>query len=275
MDFLTLFFVFLFGTIIGSFLNVVIYRYNSGTSPLEGRSQCFSCGKTLQWYELIPVASFLWQKGRCRNCKVKLSWQYPAVEIISGVVFVLVFSLDKPIMETIYLFFVFSTLLVIGVYDMRHKIIPDGLVVFFSLLALAWFFGNVGFAQAFSFPHAWTLIAGPMIFLPFWILWFVSEGRWIGLGDGKLGLGIGWFLGATLGGSAVLLAFWIGAFWALVVIAMQKIAFNFSASGSSQTLSMKSEIPFGPFLILSIFVIYFTGINFLDGSINLFGFLFN
>lgn len=275
MDLLTSFSVFLFGAIIGSFLNVVIYRYNSGTSPLKGRSQCFSCGKVLRWYELIPIVSFLWQRGRCRNCKVKLSWQYPTVEIISGVVFVLVFSLDKPILETIYLFFVFSTLLVIGVYDMRHKIIPDGLVVFFSLLALAWFFWNVGFVQAFLFPHVWTLIAGPMIFLPFWILWFVSEGRWIGLGDGKLGLGIGWFFGATLGGSAVLLAFWIGAFWALAIIAMQKIAFNFGASNFSQTLSMKSEIPFGPFLILSIFVVYFTGINFLDGSINLFGFLFN
>ncbi|MEK7460542.1 MAG: prepilin peptidase [Patescibacteria group bacterium] len=273
MDFLTLAIVFVVGTIIGSFLNVVIYRYNSGTSPFEGRSLCFSCGKSLHWYELIPILSFLMQNGRCRECGVRLSWQYPAVEIITGIVFVAVFAQGLPPVETIYLCAVFSTLLVIGVYDLRHKIIPDGLSALFAILALVWFFGNVEFANVFSYPYVWTLIAGPMIFLPFWALWFVSGGRWIGLGDGKLGLGIGWFLGATLGGSAVLLAFWIGAAWALAAMALQKILAKVVSHRFQETLSMKSEIPFGPFLIVSVFVIYFTGANFFDGSINLFGFL--
>lgn len=286
MDLLVLAFVFIFGTIIGSFLNVVIYRYNSGSSPLMGRSQCFSCGKTLKWYELVPLFSFLFQKGRCRECNVKLSWQYPIVEILSGIIFVSVFLLGRPPLETVILIAIFSILLVIAVYDLRHKIIPDGLVALFASLGLVSFFIKVDLSQAFHFPYIWTLIAGPMLFLPFWALWAVSSGRWLGLGDGKLALGIGWFLGATLGGSAIMLAFWIGAGYALCVMGMQSASqklkvlkskvgapaflstFDFRLSDSP--ISMKSEIPFGPFLILATLIVYFTSVNFFDGSINFF-----
>src|SRR3989344_8573532 len=100
MDFLNIAMVFILGTIIGSFLNVVIYRYNSGTSPLTGRSQCFSCGETLSWRQLVPIFSFLVSRGRCAKCGVRLSWQYPIVETISGAIFVTVFLLGKPISET-------------------------------------------------------------------------------------------------------------------------------------------------------------------------------
>lgn len=281
MDILVLAFVFIFGTIIGSFLNVVIYRYNSGSSPLTGRSQCFSCGKTLNWYELIPLFSFLFQKGRCRECSVKLSWQYPIVEALSGIIFVSVFLLGRPPLETVILIVIFSTLLVIAVYDLRHKIIPDGLVALFAVLGLVMFFTEVDITRAFHFPFVWTLIAGPMLFFPFWFLWFISQGRWLGLGDGKLALGIGWFLGATLGGSAIMLAFWIGAAYALAIMATQRVAIIASAYASQKSkvlksetsLTMKSEIPFGPFLILATLIVYFTRVNFFDGSINLFAFL--
>ena len=265
MDFLALVIVFLFGTIIGSFLNVVIYRYNSGTSPLTGRSQCFACGRTLVWYELFPVFSFFAQRGRCGKCKVKLSWQYPVVEILSGMIFVAVFSHGKSIPETVFLLTIFSTLLVIAVYDLRHQIIPDGLAFLFAILGLAKFFATVDISRASHFPYVWTLIAGPMLFLPFWFLWFISRGRWIGLGDGKLALGIGWFLGATLGGTAIMLAFWIGAGYALGIMGMQKVL-----NATKNALSMQSEIPFGPFLILATFIVYFTGVNFFDGTVTLF-----
>lgn len=268
MDFftiITLVIVFIFGTIIGSFLNVVIYRYNSGTSPLTGRSQCFSCGRVLQWYQLIPVLSFLASRGRCAMCGVRLSWQYPIVEVLSGAIFVAVFLLGKPAIEISILLGIFSTLLVIAVYDLRHQIIPDGLVVLFAILGLTKFFLSVPFSEAFRFPYSWTLIAGPMLFFPFWFLWFISQGRWLGLGDGKLALGIGWFLGATLGGSAIMLAFWIGAGYALIAMAIQKILHK-----TKNRLSLQSEIPFGPFLIIAVFIVYFTGVNFFDGSISLF-----
>src|SRR3989304_7044981 len=272
MDVLILLSVFIFGSIIGSFLNVVIYRYNSGNSPLTGRSHFFSCGKTLSWRELIPIVSFLVSKGRCAECGVRLSWQYPIVETLTGLVFVAVFLLSKSVSETTLLLSIFSTLIVIAVYDLRHQIIPDGLVALFSIFALANFFLTVDISSAFHFPYVWTLIAGPMLFLPFWALWFVSSGRWLGLGDGKLALGIGWFLGATLGGSAIMLAFWIGATWAIMIMGIQKIPFLFRYCTNGK-LSMQSEIPFGPFLILATIIVYFTKVNFFDGSVNFFTFI--
>lgn len=270
MEFLIISIVFIFGAIIGSFLNVVIYRYNSGTSFLTGRSQCFSCGKTLSAHELIPIISFFVARGRCAGCKVRLSWQYPIVEALTGSIFVAVFLLEKSTTETALLLTVFSTLLVIAVYDLRHQIIPDGLAAFFAIVSIAWFFWVLpgGPKEAFRFPYYWTLVAGPMLFFPFWALWFVSQGRWIGLGDGKLALGIGWFLGATLGGSAVMLAFWIGAAYALMIMGLQKILHS-----TKSKLSMQSEIPFGPFLILAVFIVYFTKVNFFDGSVTFLTFL--
>lgn len=267
MIFLVLAIIFLFGAIIGSFLNVVIYRYNSSISPFRGRSHCFSCGKTLTPRELIPIFSFLIAKGRCTNCGVKISWQYLTIEVLTGVMFVAVFLLGKPTVETVFLLAIFSTLLVIAAYDLRHQIIPDGLAVLFAVLSLFRFFSEVGFAASYHFPHAWTLIAGPMLFFPFWALWFVSGGRWIGLGDGKLALGIGWFLGASFGATAVILAFWIGAGLALIMMAAQKIMGSFHLGRKflyEKKLTLQSAIPFGPLLILAVFIVYFTQVNFFD-----------
>lgn len=267
MVFLVLAIIFLFGAIIGSFLNVVIYRYNSSISPFRGRSHCFSCGKTLTSRELIPIFSFLIAKGRCSKCGVKISWQYLTVEVLSGILFVAVFLLGKSTIETVLLLAIFSTLLVIAVYDLRHQIIPDGLAALFAILGLMRFFSEVGFFASFHFPFAWTLIAGPMLFFPFWALWFVSGGRWLGLGDGKLALGIGWFLGASLGATAVILAFWIGAGLALIMIGLQKIMQNTGMGRKflyGKKLSLQSAIPFGPLLILAVFIVYFTHINFFD-----------
>lgn len=261
--------VFIFGTIIGSFLNVVIYRYNSSVSPLSGRSQCFSCGKTLSPYELIPVVSFIVSMGRCVGCGVRISWQYMIVEVLTGLMFVAVYLLNKPMPETIFLLAIFSTLLVIAVYDIRHQIIPDGLAALFAVLGLFKFVFEVGAQNIIHFPFAWTLIAGPMLFFPFWALWFISSGRWLGLGDGKLALGIGWFLGASLGASAVILAFWIGAGFAVATMGIQRLLGYFHIGkllSKEKRLSMQSAIPFGPLLILAVFIVYFTKVNFFDLS---------
>lgn len=276
MIFLSTLYTFILGTFIGSFLNVVIYRYNSGTSPLKGRSQCFACGKQLHWYELVPVISFFVQSARCRGCSVHLSWQYPFVEILSGLLFVGVFALNRPIIESMYLIVIFSILLVIAVYDIRHQIIPDGLVATIAIFSVVWSLWTIpgGISHTFNFPYYSTLLAGPLLFLPFWALWFFSRGRWMGLGDGKLALFIGWFLGLSLGISAIMFGFWIGALFAGVMMALQRIQQKFNISKSTSVWSLKSEIPFGPFLILGVVIVYFTHINFFDGSVNFFDLLF-
>src|SRR3989344_2743376 len=135
--------IFIFGTIIGSFLNVVILRYNSGMS-LGGRSGCFSCGKPLTWKELIPLLSFFYQRRKCVGCGSAISWQYPAVEALTGLSFVLIFykyfgndlilSAERVSSALIYAV-IFCLLIVIAVYDMRHKIIPNGPVYLFITLS--------------------------------------------------------------------------------------------------------------------------------------------
>ena len=126
---------FILGLIIGSFLNVVILRLNTDRS-FGGRSGCMTCQKKLTWYELIPVFSFLGLRGRCKNCKTKISIQYPLVELLTGIIFGTlflkfqdVFFLDTLMFSFTYAFYVsvFSLLVVISIYDFRHKIIPDGL----------------------------------------------------------------------------------------------------------------------------------------------------
>src|SRR3989338_5654032 len=96
MNVLFLIFSFILGTVIGSFLNVVIFRYNTGLT-VRCRSKCFSCNKTLSWFELVPIFSFLAQTGKCRKCKSKISWQYPLIEFASGILFILIFYYFPPI----------------------------------------------------------------------------------------------------------------------------------------------------------------------------------
>ncbi len=241
---------FILGTIIGSFLNVLILRWNTGESIAVDRSRCFSCGRTLRWYELIPVFSFLIQGGRCRTCASRISWQYPLVEMGTGVLFALVAWLFPPLSlvailaDALYLAII-STLMVISVYDLRHKIIPDLLAYFFAFLSIVLILlqASVG---VFSW---WSIAAGPLLALPLFLLWLISGGRWMGLGDSKLMLGIGWFLGLNAGGAALVLAFWIGAIVGIVLIA-------------AKHLRLKSEVPFAPFLIIGALLVFFTGLTF-------------
>lgn len=267
--------VFLLGASIGSFLNVVALRYNSGLS-LGGRSHCFSCNTTLYWYELIPAVSFLCLRGRCGRCKSALSLQYPLVELLTGLIFLLIWNHEsilcnqgflpvRCVLTTAYFCIVFSILTVIAVYDMRHKIIPDGLVFSFILLALGRLFFTVPFLELMHFPGLWNLLAGPLLFLPFFSLWFISGGRWMGLGDAKLALGIGWLLPLTQGIAAIILAFWMGALVSVSLLLVGR--FQRAPRGKAglslwaKRLTMKSEIPFAPFLIASTLLVFLSGVD--------------
>ena len=252
---LTLILSFIFGTIVGSFLNVVSLRMNSG-STLGGRSKCMSCGKKLTWIELVPLFSFLAQRGVCRKCKSKISWQYPLVEFIAGVLFVLLFltfpPLSNPQAVTTGIHIIIGCLLlVITVYDIKHKIIPDSLSYTFSGLALLSLF--VGGSSWWHIPNIEALIAGPILALPFASLWLVSKGRWMGLGDAKLILGIGWLLGINAGINALVLAFWIGAVVSVIWL-----------YATYRSFKPKKEIPFGPYLILGMYLVLLFKITVID-----------
>jgi len=213
--------LFLFGTIIGSFLNVVGVRLNSGLS-LGGRSHCHVCRKRLEWWELVPIVSFFALRGRCSRCQAPISSQYPLVELWTGLIFATVPLIFVP---------VFCLYVVIAVYDLRHKVIPDGFVYAAIILAT--------FIHLFFDPHSFLdWMAGPILFAIFAAGWFLSRGRVIGFGDAKLALSIGLLLGAAEGFSAVVLAFWIGAATGILLVIRRK------------GITIKSELPFAPFLIV-------------------------
>jgi leader peptidase (prepilin peptidase)/N-methyltransferase len=240
----------IFGALIGSFLNVVIYRYGS-KSIAQGRSMCFSCGKTLGGLELIPIFSFLFQKGRCQGCKTKISIQYVLVEVLTAILFILLFlqtvplSLSYVAVRFFWYALLFSLLIVIFVYDLKHKIIPDGLSFGFAGLSFLSLFFTY---DALVIPSVLDILAGPLLaFIPAALFYF-SKGKWIGLGDAKLFLGVGYFLGFFGGVSAFVLSFWIGTIVGILLIAFSH----------AKKYSFRSEIPFGPFIIIATFIVFFT-----------------
>ena len=254
---------FLFGTIIGSFLNVVILRYRSGRT-LEGRSMCFSCGKTLTWFELVPIGSFWTQKGKCSGCSNRISWQYPLVEAITGFLFVglylrFAYLLTSVPMLFVVLFayyaFLFCLLLVMSVYDLKHKILPDGMTMMFAAITFIGMFLIRGDALIFHVPNAWDAVAGLLLPAPFSLIWLMSKGKWMGLGDAKLMIGIGFLLGLSAGTAAILFSFWIGAGVSLLVV------LGYALVTRQKSLSLKTAIPFGPFLAFGTLLVVLFSVN--------------
>ncbi len=257
-------FVFIFGTIIGSFLNVVILRYNTGRS-IGGRSGCMHCNYKLQWYDLIPIFSWIFLRGRCRKCFSKISIQYPLVELATGLTFLSIFAnlslyYTQPVIAGLFFIWqaiIFSILIIIFVYDLRHKIIPNELSYTFAGLAFIQTVFYLSLASSWQLINYLDLFSGLLMFLPFWALWAFSKGRWIGLGDGKLALGIGWMLGFIGGVSAIVLAFWIGAVFSVTYLLITKL------NKLDKNITMKTEIPFAPFLIIGFLIVFFWQIDFL------------
>jgi len=236
---------FVLGLIIGSFLNVVILRYNTGRS-FGGRSACMTCESELRFHELIPLFSFFALSGRCLSCKTKISIQYPLVELATGVLFAGLFLKFQDLFFTstlafafLYAFYalLFSLLIVIATYDIKHKIIPDLLVFIFGLLAfLSIFILNPSGIYP-HWPNLWELVSGVLVSLPFALIWLLSRGTWMGLGDAKLALGLTYLLGLSRMLSAVVISFWAGAIVGLLLLIFSK------------SHGMKSEVPFAPFLV--------------------------
>ena len=255
-------FIFIFGAVVGSFLNVVILRLNTGQSVVSGRSKCFTCAKKLKWYELLPIASFVFLRGKCSACQTKISWQYPITEIMTGSLFLLIFNFQFLIfnefsfyflLSTFYFLIVFSLLIIIAVYDYRHQIIPNLFVWIFNILAFAGLFRNwkparpAGGLEIGNFAIK-GILDGFILFDIFALLWGVSKGKWMGLGDAKLALGIGWLLGTAKGIAAVTLSFWVGAVAGVLLILLNKSKYG-----------LKSSIAFGPFMILGTAISFFWG----------------
>ena len=235
-------FVFIFGLILGSFFNVVLLRKNTGESIIFNGSRCFSCGKKLWARDLIPIFSFLWQRGRCRYCGSRISLHYPIVEFLIGVLAVLIYIKLSVISYWLFLYYfaAFSFLFLTAAYDFRNKIIDRHFLYGFGLFALAEFLRK-GLSAG---RLADDLASSFFIALLFYFLWRFSSGVWMGRGDADLAFLTAIFLGFPQNIFMLFLSFWIGALAGFVLL-------------SGKNFSLKSEIPFGPFLAVSLFLVWY------------------
>lgn len=243
MDYFLYILIFIFGTVIGSFLNCVIWRIYKEESFLKGRSYCPSCRHKLSWYDLVPVFSFLVLGGRCRYCKKKISLQYPLVELATGILFLMLAIYNFPA-----IFFIISCfLIIIFVYDFRHYLIPDVVIYPAILIFCFWYFGRYLFFSDITKGEALGTAMSAFGAATFFLATvMVSRGQWMGIGDIKLALLMGLLLGWPNIFVALFLSFLIGAIIGVGMILLKK-------------KTLKSEIPFGPFLVLGTFISLFWG----------------
>ncbi|OIO46920.1 MAG: hypothetical protein AUJ31_00745 [Parcubacteria group bacterium CG1_02_39_15] len=262
----------LFGLVMGSFLNCIIYRLQTGEGFLKGRSFCPHCRHELSWQDLIPIFSFLILKGRCRYCQKPISWQYPLVELATGIIFLLIvwnlefgICLEFGIWNLLFYLLISCFLIIIFVYDLKHYIIPDAVI--YPAIAIAFLyqlFRMLNFVN-WNLFGIWNVESGILrpissAFLAslfFLAIVFLSQGKWMGLGDVKLAFLMGLFLGFPNILVALFLAFFIGAI----------IGIGLIISGKR---TLKSEVPFGPFLITGTFIALFWGNQITNWYLSLF-----
>lgn len=223
--------IIIIGLMIGSFLNVCIYRIPLGRTIVKGRSYCPSCGKLIPWYLNIPVLSWLFLRGRCRSCREPISPVYPSVELLNALLTYSAFLHFGYNMPAVLAAALFSVLIVISFIDLRHQVIPDGLVIAILVLGAV----NAPY-RIFIFGEPWHLFAAGVLAaaLPLFVLGLIFPDS-LGGGDVKLMAAAGLFLGWKL----VLLALFLGNFLALFYVIALLILRKFNRS---------APIPFAPFL---------------------------
>jgi leader peptidase (prepilin peptidase) / N-methyltransferase len=233
--------LFIVGAAIGSFVNVVALRYNTGLSFVRGDSRCLVCNKKIESKNLIPIFSYINLWGRCAHCKSKLPISYFLVEVISGFFLLLLYLKIGLSSEFFFLAACYYLLATIFIYDLRHKIIPDSFVFLFIILSFAFSFFYSDLSTVY------LLLSTILVPLPFFLIWLFSKGRLLGFGDIKLMAGMGALLGLKMGIEAVFISFWIGAAFVLIKFLLTR----------KSSLTMKSEIPFAPFLVLGTVMQFF------------------
>lgn len=273
-------FVFIFGLIVGSFINVLVLRLKAGEEKgLDSEevweditftpSHCPKCNHNLSWLDLFPVFSFLFLGGKCRYCKEKISWQYPLVELACGLLFFaayLQYSADQWLVA--FYAIIFSLLLALFVFDLKYMLVSEevvGICAGFILFAhlYSYYSQNVtqfprlafwqGFWQ-FLLPY---LFGAAMLAMPFFILYAVSKEKWMGFGDVELSLLLGFNIGIKLVLINFFVAVVLGAIISVALILMGK-------------KTLKSEVPFGPFLIAGNLCALFWGVQILEKYSNYF-----
>lgn len=217
--------LFLLGLLIGSFVSALTYRIPRGLGFVQGRSFCDSCKKTLFWYDNIPLFFYLFYRGASRCCGKKISIRYPIIELASSLGLVLIWILTN---NYIYLVLYLITLSIF-IIDLEHQIIPD---------ELSWIILFLGLILNFSFLN---IFAGFLFALVLLFIHLVTLGNGMGLGDVKLAISLGVWLGFSLGLTWLMLSFLTGGVVATILLITGKA-------------KLKTKIAFGPFLIFAFWI---------------------
>lgn len=248
------FFFFIFGLIIGSFLTVVVCRLKEGETIL-GRSLCRHCQRQIRWYDNVPLFSFVLLGGKCRDCQTAISYRYPLVELLTGLGFGAVgavfFDRTDPStwIQTVWLLGMVGLFLAIAAYDLQYMEIPVVLLWVSALWMVAYFavlLYQGGWVATYWWEHPVTqgLLGGGVVGLFFFALVYASRETWMGWGD----VWLGGIAGMAVGIGSVLfmltLSFGIGALSGLVMMARGE-------------KDMKSQIPFAPYLALGTILALF------------------
>ncbi|MDP3901892.1 MAG: prepilin peptidase [bacterium] len=231
--------IFIFGLVMGSFINVVAERYPS--YYFGGRSKCPNCSKMLSWYELIPLVSFFIQNRKCRQCSYKISWRYPIVEFMTGLVFASLYIYIFNFVtwwQFLVLVLASLTLILMASIDARLSILPDGLNIFLAILGAI-----IIILSGAYWGHILSALGGLLFFGS---LAFFSKGRAMGMGDVKLAGAMGLLLGWPQILVAFMTAFIAGGVWGIILMA-------------ANIKKMKDAIPFGPFLVIGTLIALFFG----------------
>ena len=236
-----LFYIFIIGLCVGSFLNVLIDRLSNDESIL-GRSHCDKCKKQLKSKDLIPVFSYIFLKGKCRFCKKKINARYPVVELLTGTLFLsyFIFIPQVTVVSQVLELALISALIVIFFADLKYQIIPDQMLILIGILAILMLIQNN--------PNVTLLMKrlfdSILVSLPIFLIYFFSKGRAMGFGDVKLSFVIGLFFGLWKGLTIFYIAFVLGALVSLFLIFFKK-------------KKIKSKISFGPFIVIGSFCVFF------------------
>lgn len=243
---------FFIGAAVGSFTLVIVNRLH--VAPIiNARSKCFSCGKKLSWYELIPVVSYIIQKGKCTTCHAKIGYDHVLVEIVYGLLFTLFYGLflkDKGInLTTTWWTVYYSAMFVISgvlvLYDLRHRFVPEYFLYAYLVLS-----SIMMFIRFFETKNGYEFITPFVISLPALLIYFITKKRGIGLGDVLLFSGIGMLLGTEAALASLVISVWSAT---IVGLTLQL--------SNSKEYHMKYALPFVPFMIISTLFVLFTDIN--------------
>lgn len=270
MLYFSLLVVFIFGLIIGSFINCLIYRLRHGQNFFTGRSHCPLCRHQIAWYDNIPLLSYLILRAKCRHCHKAISWQYPIVELITGLLFLIIFWQQMTIVDYNVLMlscfnvlmilrnFVFTAfLIIIFLYDLKYYLILDSITIPAMIVALLFnlFIGVLTTPSSFISIFLNFFVSAFILGVFFLLQFLISRGKWLGGGDIRLGILMGLMLGWPNSLVALTLGYILGSLAGLGLIAAHKKTFQ-------------SRVPLGTFLTITTFIALLWGDKIINWYMN-------